>query len=227
MFHVSSVLNTCLAEPLAATSCISRFQCLQQPPLCDIIIYLDADGFLPGGSGTTIRHNTQITCVRGRPSRPLHRDLSGLVCFTYNVTRNTNNTPRSDKTPATSSPDVDTHISAGLKSENASCVDCVPCNLEILSHQSTTRSTYRILWRCSQSFVALIARTEAGVVCPLPGTLVLAVHGKNTTDCHTEHVILRSEKSLLQKVSGSSRATCATSQRGVHIKQLVATPKRR
>jgi hypothetical protein len=43
----------------------------------------------------------------------------------------------------------------------------------------------------SESFVAPIARTEAGVVCPLAGTLVLVVHGKNTTDslshrvCHT------------------------------------------
>jgi hypothetical protein len=58
-----------------------------------IIIHLTANGFLPGGSGTTIRHNTQITHIT-QNNTTIKRNTAHKTTHTINDTlhrMNTNN----------------------------------------------------------------------------------------------------------------------------------------
>jgi hypothetical protein len=50
-------------------------------------------------------------------------------------------------------------------------------------------------------FVAAIVRTGDGVLCPLAATLVLDVHGKDTSDSEAEYVVVYCKKAVLQEKS--------------------------
>jgi hypothetical protein len=56
-----------------------------------IIIILTGNGFLPGGSGTTIRHNTRTTHIK-QNNTTLKRNIAHKTTQTIKDTRHTMNT---------------------------------------------------------------------------------------------------------------------------------------